>query len=103
MNDQPANTQGLARQIPTSVGVPTQVLIFAGAAVLAVLVGTVSVAAGFALFVLGLLTLVIVDQMVSRQNEPSGSGGGFDVSSSGYLGSGKAAGSEDEPKRQQAD
>lgn len=63
--------QAQLQQLPGAVGVPIQVLILAGAAFVAVLVGTVSVGAGFALFVLGLLALVIVDYMMFQQEQPT--------------------------------
>ena len=66
------NLQGVKQQLPSSVGVPLQVLVLAGVAVVALVIGAFSVAAGFALFVLGLLALVILDFMVTEQ----GSGGG---------------------------
>lgn len=69
------STQRQLQQIPAAVGVPTQVLILAGAAIIAVLVGTVSVPAGFALFVLGLLALVIIDHLMFQREQPSSDSG----------------------------
>jgi hypothetical protein len=63
--------QRLTQQIPSAVGVPVQALILAGVAVLAVLVGTVSSGAAFAILVLGLLALVIVDYLMFQQEQPS--------------------------------
>jgi uncharacterized protein (DUF58 family) len=63
--------QRMTQQIPAAVGVPVQVLILAGVAVVAVLVGTISVGAAFALLVLGLLALVIVDYLMFQQEQPS--------------------------------
>lgn len=104
MNDQASSGQGLARQLPASVGVPTPILIFAGAAVVAVLVGTVSVPAGFALFVLGLLALVIFNQMLSGQDSPSDSSGGSALDlSNGYLATGGAGRDKDQREDPDAD
>lgn len=63
MEDPRAKIQSL----PASVGMPLQVLVLAGVAVVAIIIGTVSVAGAFALFVLGLLATVIIDMLVSDQ------------------------------------
>lgn len=65
------SAQRQLQQIPAAVGVPVQVLILAGVALIAILVGTVSVGAAFALLVLGLLALVIVDYLMFQQEQPS--------------------------------
>jgi uncharacterized membrane protein len=84
------NLQGIKQQLPSSVGVPLQVLVLAVVAVIALVVGAFSVAAGFALFVLGLLALVILDFRVTEQEGPSSS----DAPASGPYTQGAGASSQ---------
>jgi ABC-type transport system involved in cytochrome bd biosynthesis fused ATPase/permease subunit len=68
MNDKPRSAlQRLPQQVDLSVGLPLVVIVFAGVAVLALLVGLFSPAGGFAFLVLGLLATVIIDTMMFQQ------------------------------------
>lgn len=68
MNNNPRSAlRRLPQQVDLSVGLPLVVIVFAGVAVLALLVGMFSPAGGFALLVLGLLATVIIDTMMFQQ------------------------------------